>query len=190
MTFLIIFENYLLLNNFENDFSHHMRENLTSQQLRELHVSRDQFTAFWEKADFSSRNFEPTSVWNENMSYPLLHNGSTFGGPFWEFESSYYDFRSIPYHCRRFNILKVYASQWRRGNWGKRTKEKEMWGRERANPREIIDEGGRRYKDSIILWSFEQMLAAGFLIFGSVMNLSFRCEGSQFTICDSASFEQ
>ena len=24
MTFLIIFENYLLLNNFENDFSHHM----------------------------------------------------------------------------------------------------------------------------------------------------------------------
>ena len=43
MTFLIIFENYLLLNNFENDFSHHMRENLTSQQLRELHVSRDQF---------------------------------------------------------------------------------------------------------------------------------------------------
>ena len=25
------------------DFSHHMRENLTSQQLRELHVSRDQF---------------------------------------------------------------------------------------------------------------------------------------------------
>ena len=34
------------------------------------------------------------------------------------------------------------------------------------------------------------MLAAGFLIFDSVMNLSFRCEGSQYTICDSASFEQ
>jgi len=50
MTFLIIFENYLLLNNFENDFSHHMRENLTSQQLRELHVSRDQFNwdFFWD----------------------------------------------------------------------------------------------------------------------------------------------
>ena len=45
MTFLIIFENYLLLNNFENYFSHHMRELLTSHQLRELqlHVSRHQF---------------------------------------------------------------------------------------------------------------------------------------------------
>ena len=35
MTFLIIFENYLILNNFENDFSHHIRELPTSQQLRE-----------------------------------------------------------------------------------------------------------------------------------------------------------
>ena len=60
MTFLIIFENYLLLNNFENDFSHHIRELLTSQQLRELRFSSYARTSY----------FSPTS-WITCFSSPI-----------------------------------------------------------------------------------------------------------------------